>query len=183
MKCPSCAHLENKVIDSRLSANGETTRRRRECEKCGRRYTTYERVEEAMPSVVKRDGRREPYDRLKLLKGVARACQKRPVAHDALEQLADRIERDLQELGDHEVSSSAIGERVMTHLRELDQVAYVRFASVYRRFDDIDEFLDELKRLTERGRAKKEGIPAPPSERMRTAQREDEPSPKLTPDD
>ncbi len=164
MKCPSCGMLDNKVIDSRLSANGEVTRRRRECEKCGRRYTTYERVEEALPLIVKRDGRREPYERLKLLKGLERACEKRQVASEALDALCAAIEHELVEAGDREVSSSVIGEWVMTKLRELDQVAYVRFASVYRRFDDIDEFLDELQHLTQRGRAKKEGLP---SERLR----------------
>ena len=160
MKCPSCGVLENKVIDSRLAQGGEVTRRRRECDGCGRRYTTYDRVEEALPLIVKKDGRRENYDRLKLLEGLRRACQKRPVPIDKLESAVDAIERDLQELNEREVPSSAIGERVMTHLRELDQVAYVRFASVYRAFDDIGEFLDELQRLTQRQRA---------SERMRVA--------------
>lgn len=162
MKCPSCGHLENKVIDSRLSANGEVTRRRRECEKCARRYTTYERVEEVLPLIVKRDGRREPYDRMKLLKGLERACEKRQVAREKLDELCDRIEKDLVEAADREVPSSAVGEWVMQHLRDLDQVAYVRFASVYRRFDDIDEFLDELQQLATRGRAKT-------SEKMRSA--------------
>jgi len=162
MKCPSCGHLDNKVIDSRLSANGEVTRRRRECEKCARRYTTYERVEEVLPLIVKRDGRREPYDRMKLLKGLERACEKRKVARERLDELCDRIERDLVDAADREVPSSVVGEWVMQHLRELDQVAYVRFASVYRRFDDIDEFLDELQQLTARGRAKT-------SEKMRAA--------------
>lgn len=167
MKCPSCGHLENKVIDSRLSANGEVTRRRRECEKCERRYTTYERVEEVLPLIVKRDGRREPYERLKLLKGLERACEKRKVPRERLDALCDQIEHDLVDAGDREVPSSMVGEWVMHHLRELDQVAYVRFASVYRRFDDIDEFLDELQQLTTRSRAKKEG--GVPSEKMRAA--------------
>ena len=157
MKCPSCGHLENKVIDSRLSASGEVTRRRRECEQCARRYTTYERVEEAIPFIVKRDGRREPYERAKLLKGLERACEKRQVPSERLDALCAAIERDLMEAGDREVPSSAIGEWVMHHLRELDQVAYVRFASVYRRFDDIEEFVDELNHLAQRGRAKKDG--------------------------
>jgi len=156
MKCPSCGVLDNKVIDSRLSANGEVTRRRRECEKCGRRYTTYERVEIELPHIVKRDGRREPYDRAKLMKGLERACEKRQVPSERLDELCAKIEGELVEAGDREIPSSVIGEFVMTHLREVDQVAYVRFASVYRRFDDIDEFLDELKHLTERGRAKKD---------------------------
>jgi transcriptional repressor NrdR len=170
MKCPSCGHLENKVIDSRLSANGETTRRRRECEKCQRRYTTYERVEEVLPNIVKRDGRREPYDRNKLLKGLDRACEKRQVPRERLDALCDQIERDLVEAGDREIPSNVIGEWVMHHLREIDQVAYVRFASVYRRFDDIDEFLQELQQLTTRGRARKDAGPGGlPSEKMRVA--------------
>jgi transcriptional repressor NrdR len=163
MKCPGCGHLENKVIDSRLSANGEVTRRRRECDGCGRRYTTYERVEEVLPLIVKRDGRREPFDRLKLLKGLERACEKRQVQSEQLDSLCSAIERELSLTGDKEVSSSVVGEWVMNHLRELDQVAYVRFASVYRRFDDIDEFLAELEHLAERGRAKKEPAPTPPA--------------------
>lgn len=167
MKCPSCANLENKVIDSRLAEGGEATRRRRECVGCGRRYTTYERIEEALPLIVKKDGRREAWDRRKLLQGLERACQKRPVSAEARDHTADAIERELRESGEREISSSEIGEKVMGHLRELDQVAYVRFASVYRQFDDIGEFLDELQRLTARGRA---------SERVRAAPRLDPPS-------
>lgn len=160
MKCPSCGNLDNKVIDSRLAEGGEATRRRRECVSCGRRYTTYERVEEALPLIVKKDGRREAWDRRKLLQGLERACQKRPVSAEARDATADAIERELRESGEREIPSSVIGEKVMAHLRELDQVAYVRFASVYRQFDDIGEFLDELHRLTQRGRA---------SERVRSA--------------
>jgi len=141
------------VIDSRLADGGEVTRRRRECEGCGRRYTTYERVEEVFPLIIKKDGRRENYERNKLLEGLRRACQKRPVSIERLEEVCHRVERDLQALGEREVPSSAIGERVMAYLRELDQVAYVRFASVYRSFEDIGEFLDELQRLTQRQRA------------------------------
>lgn len=152
MKCPGCGNLENKVIDSRLSEGGEATRRRRECVACGRRYTTYERLEEVIPLIVKKDGRRESWDRRKLLQGLERACQKRPVSAEAREAVADAIERELRESGEREVPSSEIGEKVMTHLRELDQVAYVRFASVYRQFDDIGEFLDELQRLGQRVR-------------------------------
>lgn len=186
MKCPSCGLLDNKVIDSRLSANGEVTRRRRECEKCGRRYTTYERVEEALPHVVKRDGRREPYDRMKLMKGLERACEKRQVPSEKLDELCARIEGELVEAGDREIPSSVIGEFVMTHLREVDQVAYVRFASVYRRFDDIDEFLEELQQLTQRGRARKDpGVlsegrmrasPAPPAPEQPTITTPGEPT-------
>jgi transcriptional repressor NrdR len=153
MKCPFCASLENKVIDSRLSAGGEVTRRRRECEGCSRRYTTYERVEEALPLVAKKDDRREPYDRAKVMQGIRRACEKRPVSADQLDALVDAIERELQAMDVREVPSSAVGERVMAKLRELDQVAYVRFASVYRSFGDISEFVDELSRLMQKGRA------------------------------
>lgn len=151
MKCPFCASLENKVIDSRLSAGGEVTRRRRECEGCNRRYTTYERVEEALPMVVKKDDRREPFDRGKVMQGIRRACEKRPVSPDRLDALVDEIERELQAMDVREVPSSAIGERVMIKLRELDQVAYVRFASVYRSFGDVSEFVDELQRLMHKG--------------------------------
>lgn len=164
MKCPACGNLDNKVIDSRLSEGGEATRRRRECVGCGRRYTTYERVEEAIPLIVKKDGRRESFDRRKLLQGLERACQKRPVSAEAREEVADAIERDLRESGERELASSEIGEKVMTHLRDLDQVAYVRFASVYRQFDDIGEFLDELQKLGQRVRtSERMRVPAPPS--------------------
>lgn len=147
MKCPFCGTLDNRVIDSRLSAGGEVTRRRRECESCGRRYTTYERVEQVLPLVVKKDGRREPFDRMKLLAGLTRACQKRPVSSEALERLVDSIERGLVESGEKETPSKAIGEKVMTALRGLDLVAYVRFASVYRSFDDVQQFMTELTNL------------------------------------
>lgn len=147
MKCPFCGTLDNKVIDSRLSQGGEVTRRRRECDRCARRYTTYERVEQVLPLVVKKDGRREPFDREKVHAGLRRAVEKRPVSADALERILDRIERELVETGDKEVLSSLIGEKAMDTLRELDQVAYVRFASVYRRFQDVDAFMDVLKSL------------------------------------
>jgi len=150
--------LENKVIDSRLSEGGEATRRRRECVGCGRRYTTYERLEEALPLIVKKDGRREAWDRRKLLQGLERACQKRPVSAEEREAVADAIERELRESGEREVPSAEIGEKVMGQLRDLDQVAYVRFASVYRQFDDIGEFLDELQRLAHRGRGTSERV-------------------------
>jgi transcriptional repressor NrdR len=149
MKCPFCTHLESKVIDSRLSTPGDVTRRRRECEKCARRFTTYERVEDVLPLVVKKDMRREPFDRQKLLGGVRKACDKRAIAHERLEQLADSIERELVESGDREVSADALGEKVMTRLRDLDEVAYVRFASVYRSFRDIAEFQKELDKIAE----------------------------------
>jgi transcriptional repressor NrdR len=147
MKCPFCGTLENKVIDSRLSQGGEVTRRRRECEACARRYTTYERVEQVLPLVIKKDGRREPFQRSKLLGGLRRACQKRPVAQEALERLIDGIERELVETGEKEVPSALIGERVMRSLRNLDPVAYVRFASVYRSFEDVHQFLAEIREL------------------------------------
>ncbi len=147
MKCPFCGHLDNKVIDSRLSQGGEVTRRRRECDHCARRYTTYERVEEVLPLVVKKDGRREPFDRMKVIAGLRRACEKRPVASETLERMVDRIERQLVDSGEKEVQSSAIGERCMEGLRETDQVAYVRFASVYRSFQDIHEFMNALSTL------------------------------------
>ncbi len=147
MKCPFCGHLDNKVIDSRLSQGGEVTRRRRECDHCARRYTTYERVEEVLPMVVKKDGRREPFDRMKVSAGLRRACEKRPVSSETLERIVDRIERELVDSGEKEVESTRIGERCMEALREADQVAYVRFASVYRSFQDIHEFMNALSTL------------------------------------
>jgi transcriptional repressor NrdR len=147
MKCPFCGALDNKVTDSRLSQGDEVIRRRRECERCARRFTTYERLELVLPMVVKKDGRRETFDRLKVLAGLRRACEKRPVATEALDALIDQIERALVESGEKEVDSSVIGEQVMQRLRELDQVAYVRFASVYRSFKDIHEFMAELSQL------------------------------------
>lgn len=149
MKCPFCSHIENRVIDSRLSREGDVTRRRRECARCERRFTTYERVEEILPLVVKKDGRRETYDRLKIVAGLRKACEKRPVSVSTIEEVADRIERFLQSLGDKEVPSAVIGEEVMRQLYELDKVAYVRFASVYRSFQDLDAFMQELKDLIE----------------------------------
>lgn len=147
MKCPYCGHLDNKVIDSRLSQGGEVTRRRRECDACVRRYTTYERVEQSLPIVVKRDGRRQPFDRLKLIAGLQRAVVKRPVSAEAVERLVDSVERDLADMAEREVASTVIGEKVLAALKELDPVAYVRFASVYRDFHNLDEFTSELNRL------------------------------------
>ena len=147
MKCPFCTELENKVIDSRLSNQGAVIRRRRECLGCQRRFTTYERVEEILPMVVKKDGRREAFDRVKVLEGLKLACNKRPVSADQLETLVDGIERRLQEMGEKEVPTSVIGEAVMRELARLDEVAYVRFASVYRSFKDLGEFMSELKEL------------------------------------
>lgn len=128
-----------------MGKEGESIRRRRECLKCGGRFTTYERVEEMLPSVIKKDGRREPFDRNKILSGLKKACEKRPISMEVLEQTADAIEKALQEKGLKEVPSTLIGEQVMEHLHKLDEVAYVRFASVYRSFKDINEFMSELK--------------------------------------
>jgi transcriptional repressor NrdR len=145
MKCPFCSYIDNRVIDSRLSKDGSVIRRRRECNECGRRFTTHERVEEVLPLVIKKDNRREPFDRDKILRGVKRACEKRPVSIGLIEKMVDRIENHFQEKGDKEVGSTLIGEEVMRELHALDQVAYVRFASVYRSFRDINEFMAELK--------------------------------------
>jgi transcriptional repressor NrdR len=145
MKCPYCSNLESKVVDSRIANDSASIRRRRECEKCGKRYTTYERVQDNVPIVVKKDGRREEYDRVKLVTGITKACEKRPVSVETIEQVADGIERHLQDMERPEVESSVIGEKVMEALHGLDEVAYVRFASVYRSFKDINEFMDELK--------------------------------------
>jgi transcriptional repressor NrdR len=147
MKCPFCGHLEDKVIDSRAGGTGEVIRRRRECEACARRFTTYERVEDVLPTVVKKDGRREPFDRQKLVRGLRTACNKRPVSIERVEGVADAIEREVQESEKREVTASELGERVMAHLKELDEVAYVRFASVYRSFRDVDDFVRELGKL------------------------------------
>jgi len=155
MKCPFCQALENKVIDSRLSKDKQVIRRRRECEACERRFTTYERVEEVLPMVVKKDGGREIFDSHKVLAGIRKACQKRPVPVPAMEQIVETIGRELHESGEKEVPSSYIGERVMEALKSVDGVAYVRFASVYRSFRDVNEFLDELKHLlADRGAGK-----------------------------
>ena len=157
MKCPFCSSLENRVIDSRLSREGDVTRRRRECTHCERRFTTYERVEEILPLVVKKDGRREAYDRLKVVNGLRKACEKRPVSMATIEEVADRIERLLQNRGEKEIVSATIGEEIMRQLYDLDKVAYVRFASVYRSFQDLDAFMHELKELVDgRGRGEEQ---------------------------
>jgi transcriptional repressor NrdR len=147
VKCPFCSHLESKVTDSRVGAAGDVTRRRRECESCARRFTTYERVEEIMPLVVKKDGRREAFDRQKILLGLRKACDKRAVSLDQLEAILDGVERELLDTGEKEVAAQRVGERVMQELRKIDEVAYVRFASVYRSFRDIDEFMTELESI------------------------------------
>ena len=152
MKCPFCSHLEDKVVDSRESKEGEVIRRRRECLGCGKRFTSYERIDQIPHMVVKKDGRREPFDREKVLAGLRRACEKRPVPTKALENIADRVEAMVQESPDREVPSVAIGEFLMERLRELDRVAFVRFASVYRDFKDVDQFMATLKGLLETSR-------------------------------
>lgn len=147
MRCPFCGHGEDKVIDSRAGGTGDVIRRRRECEACAKRFTTYERIEDVLPTVVKKDGRREPFERQKLVRGLRIACSKRPVSIERIEAIADAIEREAQESERREITASELGDRVMHHLREVDDVAYVRFASVYRSFRDIDEFLTELGKL------------------------------------
>lgn len=150
MRCPFCGEKEDRVIDSRVSREGDVIRRRRECVDCERRFTTYERVEETLPLVVKKDGRREAFDRLKIMSGLKTACEKRPISADDLERVADGVEAKLQDEGNKEVSSVEIGEIVINALKALDPVAYVRFASVYREFRDVDEFMNELRGLLER---------------------------------
>jgi transcriptional repressor NrdR len=145
MRCPYCTSLDNKVVDSRMGKEGESIRRRRECLKCEGRFTTYERVEEVLPSVIKKDGRREPFDRMKILSGLKKACEKRPISMEVLERAVEEIEKSLQEKGFKEIPSTVVGEEVMDRLHNLDEVAYVRFASVYRSFRDINEFMRELK--------------------------------------
>jgi transcriptional repressor NrdR len=153
MRCPFCKADNNKVIDSRASSDGYVIRRRRECLECSRRYTTYERVEETVLRVVKKDGTRVPFERQKILGGLLKACEKRPIPMERLEEVADRVERQCAEAFNKEVPSKVIGELIMKELRELDQVAYVRFASVYREFKDVSQFLEELKPMLEKTRS------------------------------
>jgi transcriptional repressor NrdR len=162
VRCPFCAHLESKVIDSRVSTAGDVIRRRRECEACARRFTSRERVEDVLPVVVKKDGAREPFDREKLLRGIRLATNKRPVSGDVISKFVDELERDLGEGEEKEVSATIIGERVMQWLRSVDEIAYVRFASVYRSFRDIDEFRAELESMA-RARTTSSAPPAPPA--------------------
>lgn len=145
MKCPYCGEMDNKVIDSRMSKDGAAVRRRRECEACSRRFTTYERVDEIPIMLIKKDGRREAFDRNKILVGIRKACEKRPISINTIENFVDDLERELHDLGEKEFPSSFIGERVMAKLHNLDPVAYVRFASVYRDFKDVNDFVAELK--------------------------------------
>ena len=147
MKCPYCGTSKDKVVDSRSSKGTRSVRRRRECLKCGRRFTTYEYIEETPLMVIKKDSRREPFDRNKILGGLIKACEKRPVSMQKLERIVEYIERQLQKNFDREVKAPVIGELAMNHLHSLDQVAYVRFASVYREFKDINQFMKELKHL------------------------------------
>lgn len=150
MNCPFCQYNDSKVIDSRDSQDGTIIRRRRGCLKCEQRFTTYERIEEPYPAVIKKDGRREAFDASKILDGVRKACEKRPISTATIESCVERISRVVQELGEAEVSAQWIGEKVMAELHALDEIAYVRFASVYRSFKDINEFMSELKELLNR---------------------------------
>ncbi len=145
MRCPHCGYKEDKVVDSRATAEESAVRRRRECLKCGKRFTTYEYVEEVSLMVIKKDSRREPFDRKKILAGIMKACEKRPISVEKMEETVTQVERAIQKKSDREVSSSRIGELVMEKLKNLDDVAYVRFASVYRQFRDVGEFMVELK--------------------------------------
>lgn len=147
MRCPFCGNLEDRVVDSRESREGDVIRRRRQCVRCDRRFTSYEKIESPGFQVVKRDRRREPYDRQKLMQGLQIACRKRPVSQNELERIADSIEAAMHDSGDREISSQQLGVMVMERLRELDPVAYVRFASVYRRFEDVEAFVKELHQL------------------------------------
>lgn len=147
MKCPFCNHPDSKVVDSRPDKGGAAIRRRRECESCQKRFTTHERVEEMLPLITKKDGRREPFDRMKVISGIKKACEKRPVSVENIEKMVDRLEVRLQESSEREIPSSLVGEWIMNELHDTDEVAYVRFASVYRSFKDISEFMDELQEL------------------------------------
>ena len=147
MKCPFCGNLEDRVIDSRTSKEGEAIRRRRECLKCGKRFTSYERVDDVIPMVVKKDGRRESFDRAKILHGLKKACEKRPISVDLLDGIVDTMEKKLTGMGVKEIPSTWIGEEVMSSLKETDKVAYVRFASVYRQFRDLNDLMEEVRTL------------------------------------
>lgn len=147
MKCPFCNNLDSKVVDSRPDKGGSAIRRRRECEQCSKRFTTHERIEEILPQVCKKDGRREQFDRIKIINGIVKACEKRPISKTDIELLVDRLETRLQESSEREISTTTIGEWVMKELHGMDEVAYVRFASVYRSFRDISEFMQELQEL------------------------------------
>jgi len=152
MRCPNCGYKEDKVVDSRATQEESAIRRRRECLKCGKRFTTYEYIEEVSMMVIKKDGRREPFDRKKILSGIMKACEKRPISVEKMEELATQIERAMQKKSDHEISSSKVGELIMEKLKMLDDVAYVRFASVYRQFKDVGQFMEELKGILNKER-------------------------------
>ncbi|HAR48931.1 hypothetical protein ER57_00080 [Smithella sp. SCADC] len=152
MKCPFCGHTENKVIDSRISKDGKAVRRRRECLGCAKRFTTYEYVEDVLPMVVKKDGRREQFDRQKILNGIKKACEKRPISMESIDKIVENVEQACQEMQLEEISSTVIGEKIMNELKNFDGVAYVRFASVYRQFRDVGEFMSELKDLLSKGK-------------------------------
>lgn len=154
MKCPCCGYKEDKVVDSRATQEESAVRRRRECLKCGKRFTTYEYVEEVSLMVIKKDGRREPFDRKKVLSGIIKACEKRPISIEKMEEIVTSVERSIQKKSDREVSSSRIGELVMEKLKTLDDVAYVRFASVYRQFKDVGQFMVELKDILNKEKRK-----------------------------
>ena len=156
MKCPYCGEINDRVIDSRLSKDGRMIRRRRECTECGRRFTTYEKLEDLLPMVVKKDGRREVFSREKIITGIRKACQKRPISMTQIEEFVDSLELHFQDLGKKEIPSSEIGEMVITTLREWDEVAYVRFASVYRQFKDVHEFMIELEEILKEKKKGKE---------------------------
>ncbi len=154
MKCPYCGHKEDKVVDSRSTLEESAIRRRRECLKCGKRFTTYEYIEEVSLLVIKKDGSRQPFDRKKILAGIMRACEKRPVSMEKMEEIVTQVERQIQKKYDREVSSAKVGEMVVEKLRSLDEVAYVRFASVYRQFKDVSQFMLELKGMLSSGKGK-----------------------------
>jgi len=159
MKCPFCGYCEDKVIDSRISKDGTEIRRRRECLSCGKRFTTHELVEEVLPVVVKKDGRREPFDRIKISSGIKKACEKRPISTDTIEAVVENIGKTCREYPDKEIPSRIIGEAVMEELQKLDGIAYVRFASVYREFRDVTDFFDELKDIIKKEKTdKKKGL-------------------------
>jgi transcriptional repressor NrdR len=147
MKCPYCGEIDNKVIDSRLSKDGSVIRRRRECIDCSRRFTTYEHIEEIPIMIIKKDGRREVFNREKVRSGISKACEKRNISMHVIEEFIDDLERDLREIGEKELPASVVGEKIMAKLHDLDDVAYVRFASVYREFKDVNDFVAELKSL------------------------------------
>ncbi|MDD5669360.1 MAG: transcriptional regulator NrdR [Candidatus Omnitrophica bacterium] len=150
MKCPFCGYKEDKVVDSRATQDEVAIRRRRECLRCSKRFTTYEYIEESALMVIKKDGKRQSFDRKKILNGIMKACEKRPISMDTMEDIVVQLERQIQKKGGKEISSSKIGEIVMQRLKELDEVAYVRFASVYRQFKDVGQFMDELKTILQR---------------------------------